>query len=128
MQVCQLNLQLVQVEFDEVGLILNILHACFRVRKAVFGRLTEFIETQGRFRNFDLGFPVIILIGLSGFFTDQILALLRGVIFPYTEEGAAASTNPIIKAAMFVPRWFREAVEARLPPDLPQRKNQPNEA
>lgn len=90
--------------------------------------LTEFIETQGRFRNFDLVFPVIILIGLIGFFTDQILALLRGVIFPYTEEGAAASTNPIIRAAMFVPRWFREAVEARLPPDLPQRKNQPNEA
>ena len=90
--------------------------------------LTEFIETQGRFRNFDLVFPVIILIGLIGFFTDQILALLRGVIFPYTEEAAAASANPIVKVVMFIPRWFREAAEARLPPDLTQRKTQTNEA
>ncbi|MDF1737931.1 MAG: ABC transporter permease [Verrucomicrobiales bacterium] len=79
--------------------------------------LTEFIETQGRFRNFDMVYPVIILIGLIGFFTDQILALLRGVIFPYSEEAAAASANPLIKALLFIPRWFKDAVEQRLPPE-----------
>ena len=44
--------------------------------------LTEVIETQGRFRNFDQVFPVIILIGVTGFVTDQILAWLHGILFP----------------------------------------------
>src|SRR5690606_40698634 len=46
--------------------------------------LTEFIETQGRFRNFDRVFPVIIVIGLMGFFTDQVLSWLHGIFFPWT--------------------------------------------
>jgi NitT/TauT family transport system permease protein len=53
--------------------------------------LTEFIETQGRWRNFDAVFPVIILIGLIGFFTDQFLAWFRGVLFPYTRTTRANS-------------------------------------
>ncbi len=48
--------------------------------------LTEFIETQGRWRNFDSVFPIIILIGIFGFFTDQFLAWFRGIIFPYTRQ------------------------------------------
>lgn len=52
--------------------------------------LTEFIETQGRWRNFDSVYPVIILIGLIGFFTDQILASLSRFFFPWT----AGSTSP----------------------------------
>lgn len=48
--------------------------------------LTEFIETQGRWRNFDAVFPVIIMIGLIGFFTDQFLGWFRGVLFPYTRK------------------------------------------
>jgi NitT/TauT family transport system permease protein len=50
--------------------------------------LTEFIETQGRWRNFDAVFPVIILIGLIGFFTDQFLAWFRGILFPYTRTSS----------------------------------------
>jgi len=53
--------------------------------------LTEFIETQGRWRNFDAVFPVIILIGLIGFFTDQFLAWFRGVLFPYTRRSRPKS-------------------------------------
>ena len=45
--------------------------------------LTEVIETQGRFRNFDEVFPIIILIGVTGFLTDQILAWLHGIFFPW---------------------------------------------
>ncbi len=45
--------------------------------------LTEFIETQGRFRNFDRVFPVIILIGVTGFVTDQFLSWLHGLLFPW---------------------------------------------
>ncbi|MFP4156395.1 MAG: ABC transporter permease [Opitutales bacterium] len=50
--------------------------------------LTEFIETQGRWRNFDRVFPIIILIGITGFTTDQILASLRKYLFPWTPEAA----------------------------------------
>src|SRR5260221_9199049 len=53
--------------------------------------LTEFIETQGRWRNFDAVFPVIILIGVIGFFTDQFLAWFRAVLFPYTRTSRAKS-------------------------------------
>jgi len=53
--------------------------------------LTEFIETQGRWRNFDAVFPVIILIGVIGFFTDQFLAWFRGVLFPYTRTSRTKS-------------------------------------
>jgi len=50
--------------------------------------LTEFIETQGRWRNFDSVFPVIIMIGVTGFVTDQILASLRKYFFPWTPEAS----------------------------------------
>jgi NitT/TauT family transport system permease protein len=50
--------------------------------------LTEFIETQGRWRNFDSVYPVIILIGVTGFVTDQILASLRKYLFPWTPEAS----------------------------------------
>jgi NitT/TauT family transport system permease protein len=53
--------------------------------------LTEFIETQGRWYNFDAVFPVIILIGLIGFFTDQFLAWFRGILFPYTRTSRTKS-------------------------------------
>jgi NitT/TauT family transport system permease protein len=53
--------------------------------------LTEFIETQGRFRNFDRVFPVIILIGVTGFVTDQILSWLHGLFFPWAGRSGALS-------------------------------------
>src|SRR6266436_2442360 len=68
--------------------------------------LTEFIETQGRWRNFDAVFPVIIMIGLIGFFTDQFLAWFRGVLFPYTRTSRTKSkiqkkprSAPVLKPA-----------------------------
>ena len=83
--------------------------------------LTEFIETQGRFRNFDLVFPVIILIGLIGFFTDQILAFLRGVIFPWTKEGEIMSSHPIVKAITFFPKLIKRLLSpGRGPQPSPQ--------
>lgn len=56
--------------------------------------LTEFIETQGRWRNFDAVFPVIILIGLIGFFTDQFLGWFRGILFPYTRTARPTVKRP----------------------------------
>ena len=70
--------------------------------------LTEFIETQGRWRNFDSVFPVIFTIGLIGFFTDQILSQLRGFLFPWTGE----KINPIIKGITRANHWL---LSKRLP-------------
>ncbi|MEM7600327.1 MAG: ABC transporter permease [Verrucomicrobiota bacterium] len=79
--------------------------------------LTEFIETQGRFRNFDLVFPVIILIGLIGFFTDQLLSIIKGIVFPYTEDGATAASHPIVKGILFFPRLIKRLASGKSQPD-----------
>ena len=62
--------------------------------------LTEFIETQGRFRNFDRVFPVIILIGVTGFVMDQFLSWLHGIFFPW-----AGNSGPFTRSVVNVLRW-----------------------
>ncbi len=53
--------------------------------------LTEIIDTQGVRRNFDQVYPVIILIGLIGFSTDQLLAWLRPRFFPWVPNARKPS-------------------------------------
>jgi NitT/TauT family transport system permease protein len=66
--------------------------------------LTEFIETQGRFRNFDRVFPIIILIGVTGFVMDQFLSWLHGLLFPW-----AGKSNRISRGIATVFMWpFRK--------------------
>lgn len=72
--------------------------------------LTEFIETQGRFRNFDRVFPVIILIGLTGFVTDQVLSWLHGVFFPW-----AASSGPFTRNVINILRWPVKVISRKNP-------------
>lgn len=55
--------------------------------------LTEFIETQGRFRNFDRVYPIIILIGVTGFVTDQILSWLHGIFFPWAGKSGRFTSS-----------------------------------
>lgn len=85
--------------------------------------LTEFIETQGRWRNFDRVFPIIFLIGFIGFSTDQILAWLRVFIFRWTGESPNAFSRLVASSVTAGPRWFqREVLDQRLDP-LAHRKN-----
>jgi NitT/TauT family transport system permease protein len=70
--------------------------------------LTEFIETQGRFRNFDRVFPVIILIGVTGFVMDQLLSWLHGLLFPWAGNAGALSRG----VARFLTWPFRTAASA----------------
>ncbi len=62
--------------------------------------LTEFIETQGRFRNFDRVFPVIILIGVTGFVMDQILSWFHAIFFPW-----ATTSGPFTRSVINILRW-----------------------
>ena len=49
--------------------------------------LTEIIDTQGRRFHFDHVYPIILLIGFTGFLTDQLLSNLRDIFFPWANEG-----------------------------------------
>ncbi len=80
--------------------------------------LTELIETQGRWRNFDRVFPVIILIGLMGFFTDQFLALLHRHLFPYAEGNQNRKVGIAGRVLTWLPRWVASTTADRLPPDI----------
>ncbi|MGB0370744.1 MAG: ABC transporter permease [Opitutales bacterium] len=64
--------------------------------------LTEFIDVQGRFRNFDSVYPIIILIGMSGFATDQFLSSLRKYLFPWTPEASEKKHGPFGKFFLWV--------------------------
>ena len=48
--------------------------------------LAEVIDTHGRRFQFDIVYPAILLIGLSGFFMDQILAYLARFFFPWMDQ------------------------------------------
>lgn len=78
--------------------------------------LTEFIETQGRYRNFDRVFPIIILIGLTGFLTDQVLAWLRGVLFPFLGTSGKVS-RAVARVAFWPLRTVSEAARERVAAD-----------
>jgi len=81
--------------------------------------LTGFLDTQGTFRNFDRVFPVILLIGITGFLTDQLLALLHGVFFPW-----AGTSNPVARAVSTAVTWPLRSLatltrRSNAPSDLP---------
>lgn len=81
--------------------------------------LTGFLDTQGTFRNFDRVFPVILLIGVTGFITDQFLALLHGVFFPW-----AGTCSPVTRAVASAVSWpVRSLISftrrSNAPTDLP---------
>lgn len=77
--------------------------------------LTEFIETQGRFRNFDRVFPVIILIGLTGFIMDQFLSWLHGIFFPW-----AGKIGPLSRAILRIMKWPVRLLSASSRKSAPQ--------
>lgn len=64
--------------------------------------LTEIINTQGMHRNFDQVYAVILLIGFIGFTTDQILQLLRPVLFPYLGLKRSWLTRALSKSFSFI--------------------------
>ncbi|MDA3959599.1 MAG: ABC transporter permease [Planctomycetota bacterium] len=67
--------------------------------------LTEFIDTQGRYRNFERVFPVIILIGVVGFLTDQVLAWAGRFLFPWAGAGPGPASRALGRVVTWFPRW-----------------------
>lgn len=83
--------------------------------------LTEFIETQGRYRNFDRVFPIIILIGVTGFFTDQVLGWLHGVLFPWAGRSSKAA-RAVVSWLTWPLRVVADAAAERVAHDEMERK------
>lgn len=53
--------------------------------------ITEFINQQGKFRNYPNVFVGIFTLGMLGFLTDQFLAMMSPVLFPWTRSASAAA-------------------------------------
>jgi NitT/TauT family transport system permease protein len=51
--------------------------------------ITEFINQQGKFRNYPNVFVGIFTLGMLGFLTDQFLAMLSPILFPWTRTTSA---------------------------------------
>lgn len=58
--------------------------------------ISYFINQQGKYRNYDNVFAGIIIIGLVGLVTDQVLALLERFLFPWQPRSGSSAVR----------RWF----------------------
>ncbi len=67
--------------------------------------ITYFINQQAKYRIYDNVFAAIIMIGIIGFVTDRLLALLGSQMFPWQK-----SSRPSLFG-----RWFRKNSEAFTP-------------
>jgi NitT/TauT family transport system permease protein len=70
--------------------------------------ITFFINQQARYRNFDNVYAAIIIIGIIGFSSDMMLALLGRVIFPWKRRTRSGGAGP-------KRRWFPRLLPPRAP-------------
>jgi NitT/TauT family transport system permease protein len=66
--------------------------------------LTSIIDTQGRRFHFETVYPIILLIGLTGFLSDQVLSGLRSLLFPWEAEGRQGVVAKAALALTWLPR------------------------
>lgn len=66
--------------------------------------LAEVIDTHGRRFQFDIVYPAILLIGLSGFFMDQMLGWLARFLFPWMEDGKPGLASRMLTLVCHLPR------------------------
>jgi NitT/TauT family transport system permease protein len=83
--------------------------------------LTEIIDTRGRRFQFEHVYPAILLIGISGFITDQILSSLSRVFFPWTHSSPSMVGRFIGRVTQAV-RGAIDAFTADREPSLPRSK------
>jgi NitT/TauT family transport system permease protein len=65
--------------------------------------ISWFINQQGKHFRFDNVFAGIIMIGIIGLATDQLLALLRPILFPWTAERSRKKRGPSRLGALLIP-------------------------
>jgi NitT/TauT family transport system permease protein len=65
--------------------------------------ISQFINQQGKYRNYDNVFAGIAVIGMVGLVTDQILAALGKVLFPWTNNGPTGFVAKAFRALFRLP-------------------------
>lgn len=73
--------------------------------------LSEVIDTHGRRFQFEIVYPAILMIGLSGFFMDQLLAYLARYLFPWSEQSPKGMISKFFSWVMswIMPKHSRNA-------------------
>jgi NitT/TauT family transport system permease protein len=61
--------------------------------------ISWFINQQGKYRHFDNVFAGILVIGLIGLVTDQVLQALARYLFPYQARPGGAGVGAVVKSA-----------------------------
>ncbi len=72
--------------------------------------LTEIIDTHGRRFNFDIVYATILMIGITGFLTDQFLSRLHPILFPWVGE---KKPNAVMRFLTWLPISILEAAKLR---------------
>tara|TARA_R110002096_G_scaffold159011_3_gene324584 strand:+ start:9632 stop:10972 length:1341 start_codon:yes stop_codon:yes gene_type:complete len=72
--------------------------------------LTEIIDTHGRRFNFDIVYATILLIGITGFVSDQFLSKMRPVLFPWVAE---KKTGFMMRSLLWLPNWLKQGANER---------------
>lgn len=65
--------------------------------------ISQFINQQGKYRNYDNVFSGIIVIGLVGLVTDQVLAFIGRFLFPWTGKTNGPGAIAVWRILTFVP-------------------------
>jgi NitT/TauT family transport system permease protein len=65
--------------------------------------ISWFINQQGKHFHFDNVFAGIIMIGIIGLATDQLLALFRPILFPWTAERSHKKRGPSRLGLLLIP-------------------------
>jgi NitT/TauT family transport system permease protein len=66
--------------------------------------ISWFINQQGKYRNYDNVFAGIIIIGVVGLATDQVLGFLATYLFPWQGRAAGAGGRRLVAAVTYLPR------------------------
>jgi len=66
--------------------------------------ITAFIDQQGRYFNFDLVYAAIIVIGVIGLTTDQLLQILARFLFPWQHRSPSPVASAVWGAVSFLPK------------------------
>jgi len=86
--------------------------------------LAEIIDTHGRRFQFDIVYPAILMIGLSGFFMDQILAHLARYFFPWAEQPKKGIVEKMLSGIPAMIRMIKPSKPAPVAP-APAAENAP---
>ncbi len=66
--------------------------------------ISLFINQQGKYRNYDNVFAGIVVIGIVGLITDQVLAFAGRFLFPWTGTQNGAISSALWRAVWWAPR------------------------